>query len=252
MTTTTHLTGYPADHSRLITAIYNGFASRNYLKKDQISIQECASALENGRLYHRGHKSLKPFLEKTIEKINQPHSTTHIGTFTKIRELTNQKIVAAITAARQRYINEVNAERVHFENQLKPLKDELKVHQGELSCCQENATNLNTRISALQTQKEAENQELIELNEKIQNLSTQINQAGQNSTTLLNLLTEQRNALDIRGRQIREMHEKLDQLKSGCQELDEQNQRIAQTHKKVIKVYFAIHILLAGVNNKNL
>jgi hypothetical protein len=176
---TVSLATYPTNQKKLISIIYNGFVKNNYINKTYITIDECAQALIKGCHYHRGEKSLEPFLHKTIKKMEKPHARTHIGTFAYLKAVTEKKVEAAIVEARKRYVAASTAERVEFETKLAAIKSGLTMYMAQLSICNADAIDVKGKMSHLTVQIEATNGKINGLDKRLQSLTTQIRRSQQ-------------------------------------------------------------------------
>ena len=240
--TTTALTAHPA----LVREIYEGFARNHYLYENYITVAECAQALGEG--YKRqGTTSLEEFLKRTIRKIDKPTARTHIGTFSYLKSVTEQKVEAALVAARQKYVAAAVAERTAFEQQLAPIQAELQTTQNQLALCQENAMLAEDNIRRLQAEEARINDRLTEFNNRFADLPLQLNQLQQTNLTRYQWMEEQQSALAERGQLIRSLNERLDQVQASFDDLEAQNRQARACHLKLVKIHQVVQKLLEAI-----
>ncbi|MBP7074059.1 MAG: hypothetical protein KBA81_01585 [Rhabdochlamydiaceae bacterium] len=230
------LATYPMNQKKLISIIYNGFVNNYYINKTYITIDECAQALIKGCHYHRGEKSLEPFLHKTIKKMEKPHARTHIGTFAYLKAVTEKKVEAAIVEARKRYVAASTAERVEFETKLASLKADLTMYMAQLSMCNADAIGVNGKMNDLTVQIQATNRKIDGIDKHLQSLTTQIRRSQQDIEEQGIVAERQLALISATINESRKFNEQLDRLLSRSSQQEEQIRQTRVIYAEIIRL----------------
>jgi chromosome segregation ATPase len=207
----------------LVNQIYNGFASRGYLNKTYITVDDCAAALVRGCTYHQGKGEVGRFLRKTISRIDKRSAKTHIGTFAQLNAVTTQKVNAAKALALANAEKQRAAEKARLEAQLKTLRGELQTKQKALTTCQQTIKNLNAEIAALNNQITICNRQIDRYETSITSLTAQLAQTLQNAARHANLFSQFQNVTQALVNENNALRGRLTQLQK-CVNLQQQQQ----------------------------
>ncbi|MBP7074061.1 MAG: hypothetical protein KBA81_01595 [Rhabdochlamydiaceae bacterium] len=178
----------------LVNQIYNGFASRGYLNKTYITVDDCAAALVRGCSYHQGKGEVGRFLRKTISRIDKRSAKTHIGTFAQLNAVTTQKVKAAQALANTE--KQRAAEKARLEAQLSTLgslRVKVQTSQKALAICQQTIINLNKDITNLKAKNPLIQKDIDQLKASIVDLETQINHVREETSQYFNSFEQWQN-----------------------------------------------------------
>jgi DNA repair exonuclease SbcCD ATPase subunit len=181
----------------LVNQIYNGFASREYLNKTYITVDDCAAALVQGCNHHQGKGDVKRFLCKTISRIDKRSAKTHIGTFAQLNAITTQKVKAAQALANTEKQRAAEKKRLEARlSTLGSLRLKVQTSQKALVICQQTIIKLNKDITNLKAKNPLSQKDIDQLKASIVDLETQTNHVCEDTSQYFHSFKQWQNPIE--------------------------------------------------------